>query len=70
MMTMTADQLGRLATQMSETSDKIERLKDMGKDAPKGTLRGLQARLDSLRAVFTEGGGVADRARIETGFDR
>jgi hypothetical protein len=70
MATMTSDQLGKLATQMAETSDKIARLKDMGKDAPKGTIRGLEQRLDALRAVFTEGGGINERARIETGHAR
>jgi hypothetical protein len=70
MATMTSDQLGKLATQMSETSAKIAELEALGKDAPRGTIRGLKARLDAIRAVFTQGGGVADRARIETGDAR
>jgi hypothetical protein len=70
MTTMTSDQLGKLATQMSDTSTRIAELEALGKDAPKGTIRGLKARLDALHAVFTQGGGVASRARIETGDAR
>ena len=54
---MTSDEMGKLAAQMVELSDNIARLESMGKDAPRGTIRGLRQRLDALRAMA---GGSAD----------
>ena len=51
---MTTDQMAKLATQMAELSDKICRLEDLGKDAPRGTIRGLKQRLDALRVLATQ----------------
>jgi hypothetical protein len=54
---MTSDELAKLATEMAELSDRICRLEDLGKSAPRGTIRGLKSRLDILRSMM--GGGVA-----------
>jgi hypothetical protein len=48
--TMTTEERAKLANDTAELSDKICRLEDLGKDAPRGTIRGLKARLDMLRA--------------------
>ena len=56
-MVVSTDQLAKLETQIVELSDKICGLQDMGKDAPKGTIRGLQQR---LRALVAMTGGSAD----------
>lgn len=53
---MTIEERGRLAEEMAELSDRICRLEDLGKDAPRGTIRGLKQRLDALRALA---GGAA-----------
>lgn len=55
-MAMTHDDMAKLATMIMDLSDRICRLEDMGKDAPRGTIRGLKQRLDALRIVA---GGAA-----------
>jgi hypothetical protein len=52
------DERAKLATEMAELSDRICRLEYLGKDAPRGTIRGLKQRLDALRKAS---GGAADR---------
>ena len=50
-MMMTSDQLGKIETQISETQAKIDDLEKLGKAAPKGTIRGLRARIAALQAM-------------------